>query len=102
MSRFGLSEKDITYIREAIKKFPEVKEILIFGSRAMGNFKPGSDVDICIKGEKITFTIISKIKALLQDEGPLPYQFDLVAYHLIESQELRDHIDTHGKSLFDE
>lgn len=99
MSDFGLKPSDTEYIKRIIRKFPEVKEVCIFGSRAIGNYKPGSDIDLCLKGEQITIEITSKIKSLLQDEGPLPYQFDIVAYHLIESEALKKHINTFGRSL---
>ncbi len=47
---FGLSDKHLEEIIAVISSFAEVNESLIFGSRAIGNFKKGSDVDIVIKG----------------------------------------------------
>lgn len=43
---FGLKSSDLDYIINTIKKFPQIKKAVIFGSRAKGNFKPGSDIDI--------------------------------------------------------
>lgn len=94
--RFGLSEADISYIKQVIAGFPEIESALIFGSRAMGNFKPGSDIDICIKGKYVTFTVVASLKANLEEMGPMPYQVDVVAYELIEANELQKHIDQHG------
>lgn len=99
MTNFGLKISDIEYIKKIFGKFPEVKEALIFGSRAMGNYKSGSDIDLCLKGEQITLELVAKIKSLLQDEGPLPYQIDIVAYHIIESEKLKNHINTFGKII---
>ena len=42
---FGLTVSDLQFITDVIRKYPEVEQALIFGSRAMGNFKPGSDID---------------------------------------------------------
>lgn len=51
---FGLWESDLLAIRRVLEKYPEVRQALIFGSRAKGNYKPGSDVDIALKGDRIT------------------------------------------------
>ena len=50
---FGLIERDIEYIVKAMKKFNEIEKAIVFGSRAMGNYKKGSDVDIAIIGDGI-------------------------------------------------
>lgn len=51
---YGLKERDLHYIRQALEKFPEIDEAILFGSRALGNFKKGSDIDLAIVGESIT------------------------------------------------
>ena len=94
--KFGLSQKDIRQILSVFKKNPHVKEVIIFGSRAMGNYKKGSDVDLAIKG-KLNPGELSHLKSVLEEDLPIPYVFDLVEYREIESPELKDHIDTYGK-----
>ena len=94
--KFGLSDADISYIKQVISGFTEIESALIFGSRAMGNFKPGSDIDICIKGKKVTFDTVASLKANLEEMGPMPYLVDVVAYELLESAELQKHIDQYG------
>ena len=47
----GLLDRDIKYIRKALEKYDEIEKAVIFGSRAMGNYKKGSDVDIAIDGD---------------------------------------------------
>ena len=94
--KFGLNDADISYIKKVIARFSEIESVLIFGSRAMGNFKPGSDIDICLKGKHITLTTVASLKAQLEEMGPMPYQVDVVAYQLIESSELQKHIDQFG------
>ena len=51
---FGLTKSDLNYITKTLKQFPEIESTFIFGSRAMGNFKPASDIDLCLKGKNIT------------------------------------------------
>ncbi len=85
-------------IKEAIHSFPDVKEAIVFGSRAMGNFKKGSDIDIALKGNLKDNTLI-KLQVILDEELPIPYYFDLVDYQHIENQALKLHIDVEGKPL---
>ncbi|MDN5323646.1 MAG: uncharacterized protein PWQ67_2100 [Clostridia bacterium] len=97
---FGLSESDLDYIIKAIRKFPEIEKAVIFGSRAKGNYKPGSDVDIAIYGENITMNTLSALHAMLEDYGPLPYYFDVVDYTHLGHKDLKEHIDRVGKTIF--
>ena len=97
---FGISKNDIEYITEAIKKHPEVEKAVVFGSRAMGNFKNGSDVDIALFGDKVNFSVIAQIKDELQEESPMPYLFDIVDFTHSKSNGLKDHINQFGITLF--
>lgn len=95
----GLSEKELGEITLIFKKFPEIQEAILFGSRAMGTFKPGSDVDIALRG-RVTLQVVARIKALLEEESSLPYLFDIVDYHTIETPAFKEHIDKHGQSIY--
>ena len=97
---FGLTEKDIELIRSAIKQHPEIEEIMVFGSRAIGNYKNGSDLDLAVKGSGVSLRIISRVGARLNEELPLPYQFDVIDYATIDTPALKEHIDSFGKVLF--
>ncbi len=101
MSRqFGLSEEDICTIRAVLSRYQEVEEARILGSRAKGNYKAGSDVDISLKGKDLSIHIAAAIQEELNEETLLPYQFDVLCYDNIESQDLRQHIDRVGKVLY--
>ena len=52
-NNFGLSERVMTLIVQQLKRFPQIEKAIIFGSRAMGNFKPGSDIDLALMGKSI-------------------------------------------------
>lgn len=95
----GLSAKELGEITLILKKFPDVDEAVLFGSRSMGNFKPGSDVDIALKG-RITLQMVAHVKALLEEESSMPYTFDVVDYHTIETPAFKEHIDKYGQSIY--
>lgn len=97
---FGLTQQDQERIRSAIQQFPEIERTIIFGSRAIGNFKKASDVDLAIFGKNITSTTAIRLRSLLNEELPLPYFFDVVVYEKITNDKLKRHIDEHGVALF--
>lgn len=97
---FGLLDRDIEYIQKALQSFDEVDKAVIFGSRAMGNYKRGSDVDLAVFGANITMETICGIDDLLNEEYPLPYFFDVLHYEKINNEKLKHHIDTMGKELY--
>lgn len=98
---FGLTDSDLNYIVDTIKGIEEIEKAVIFGSRAKGNYNPGSDVDIAIYGEQITFDTLSYLHSRLEEQGPLPFFFDIVDYSHLEHQELKEHIEKVGKVIFD-
>ena len=102
INMYGLTVQDVKWIIEAVRSFPEIKEVILFGSRAMGNYKKSSDVDLCIKGEGVNFKSILRLKDLLEEEYPLPYFFDVIHYEQIGNAELKRHIDEEGKILIKE
>jgi predicted nucleotidyltransferase len=98
---FGLIESDVRYINIALGKFSEIECGIIFGSRAMGNYKKGSDIDLAIKGKGVTSKTLYKLSDLLNEEFPLPYFFDLIHYEAISNANLKDHIDKEGKIIYE-
>ena len=94
--KFGLNEKDLQQIITIVSSQQNVEEAIIFGSRAKGNYKNGSDVDIALKGKELDFKTISLISYLLNEETNMPYKFDLLNYHTITNTDLINHIDRTG------
>ncbi len=97
---FGLLDEDITYIVNAVQQFPEIEKAAIFGSRAKGKYQPGSDVDIAVWGNYITFSTLSRLHAMLEDESPMPYFFDIVDYSHLTHEDLKKHIDRVGVPFY--
>ena len=96
---FGLTQEHILNIHAIFRQLPQIKKVIIFGSRAMGNFKKGSDVDLVIMDE-IDSSIMSKVSFMLNEETTLPYIFDVIQYTAISNDDLKKHIETQGKIFY--
>jgi len=70
----------------------------LLGSRAMGSYKPGSDIDLCLEGKNLNHNnrllILSAVDDLL-----LPWQIDLVIIHQLD-QNLLSHINRVGHCIW--
>lgn len=97
--RFGLKIHCIEDITNVLKLQPEVEEALIFGSRAMGTYTNGSDIDIALKGKNITFDTISTIRLRL-DELPYLYMYDIIDYKKVSNPAVTAHIDELGITFY--
>jgi predicted nucleotidyltransferase len=97
---YGLLERDFKHIKDAVKKYSEVEEVILFGSRAMGNYKKGSDVDLALAGKKVDRKTVRRLSDELNEEYPLPYFFDIVNYNDISNEELKKHIDNQGRTIY--
>jgi len=93
MANTGLSHTDITQIKQAIAQFSDIDEVFIFGSRAKGTYKKGSDIDLAIQFSKYEHPPVQLIHDLLEEETPLPYFFDEIDISTIENQDLKGHIN---------
>ena len=93
--QYGLSKETVTKINCVFSRFKEVEEAILYGSRAKGNFKPGSDVDLTLKGEKLKLKLLNKISLDL-DDLLLPYTFDISIFHQITNTDLIEHIERVG------
>jgi predicted nucleotidyltransferase len=93
--KYGLSSNNIVKITNTLKQFESIEEVILYGSRAKGNYKPSSDIDIVLKGKDINLNLLSKINTKL-DDLLLPYKFDISIYHQISNAELLDHINRIG------
>ncbi|KIH75704.1 Predicted nucleotidyltransferase [Geoalkalibacter ferrihydriticus] len=93
--RYGLKEQTIERICTVLAQHPAVKKAVLFGSRAKGNFKPGSDIDLTLFGPSLTSRNLTVIADEL-DDLLLPYKIDLSLYAHLDHEELRNHIDRVG------
>ena len=96
---FGLNDVTIKRIQEVFACFPEIEEVLIYGSRAMGNFRPGSDIDLTIKTGSPGLDLLNRI-CLQLDDLMLPHLFDVSFFGSIQNPELIGHIYRAGKLFY--
>lgn len=99
MINTGLNNSDIKKIQSVLNLHSEIEKAILFGSRAKGNYKPASDIDLTLVGNNLTLTIQQKIENEL-DDLLLPYKFDISIYHTITSNELVTHIERVGQLFF--
>lgn len=92
--KFGLSDSMIDSIGSVFAKHPHVEVVLVYGSRAKGNYKEGSDIDLTIEGE-ISESELSKICMELEELNT-PYFFDVSILKKLKSIELIEHINRVG------
>jgi uncharacterized protein len=93
--KYGLSDAVIEKLCGVLAQFPEVKRAVLYGSRAKGNYKVGSDIDLTLFGEAITPPRCATI-ADAMDELLLPYTIDLSVFSDLDNADLREHIERVG------
>lgn len=100
MSSFGITDNSMSLIKDTLLQWREIEGASIFGSRALGNFKNGSDIDIVIYGSNVTTEIVNKLSVQLNEELPIPYYFDIVHYESLTNESLKEHVDTFAKTFY--
>lgn len=96
----GLKTSDIEKIQSIFNSYSEVQKVILYGSRAKGNFKAFSDVDLTLVGAELSLTIQQKIENEI-DDLLLPYKFDISIFEKIQNIEMVDHIKRVGKIFFE-
>lgn len=100
MNKFGLNKKIIEDIKTILKKYPEVEKAVIFGSRARGDYKEASDIDITLFGDKLTNSINTKIFYEI-DDLYLIYKIDLINFNTLDKEDkLRQNILDEGVEIY--
>lgn len=98
--KYGLKKHAIQSIQEVFKLYPQINNVVLYGSRAKGNFRPNSDIDLTIKGEDLSLKILFKIETDL-DDLLLPYKMDVSLFNKIENQDLVAHIERVGVVFYE-
>ena len=96
---FGLENVDLQRIVAIFRQNENIESATIFGSRAKGDFRNGSDIDISIKGVNLHFDDLIEISQQYEKLN-LPYKFDVVIYDRIKEDALKEHIRRVGKTIY--
>jgi predicted nucleotidyltransferase len=98
--RFGLKDTTIQKIQFVLARYPQVEKAILYGSRAKGNYKTGSDIDLTLLGgEDLTLKILYRIMEEI-DDLLLPYTFDLSIFHDISDAAVIEHIQRVGMVFY--
>lgn len=98
--RTGLRPRDLELIIQAARHQPEIERLVLFGSRATGRHRTGSDVDLAVQGEQVSYATVLALADQLNEVLPLPYLFDVLDYNTISAPALREHIDRQGVPIY--
>ncbi len=93
--KFGLSDSDISSFKLVFSKYSTFQEIILYGSRAKGNFKRGSDIDLVLIAPAMDLSQLLAIENQI-DDLMLPYKVDLSLFHKIEKPQLLEPIERIG------
>ena len=95
---FGLPQRTITQLKSVFKKYPEITQVKIYGSRATGYYRRGSDIDLAFFSE--SEKDLSSNLSWDLDDLPCPYLFDLVNYSLLNDSPLKKEINKYGRVFY--
>ena len=100
MNQFGLKPEAIAQINQIFAEYPEINKAILYGSRAKGNYKNGSDIDLTLISDRLNYRQLLQIQNQI-DDLLLPYSIDLSIFSSIDNLHLIEHIDRVGITFYD-
>ena len=97
--KYGLKSAVIEQLKHVFAGHPEIEQVILYGSRAKGTHRNGSDIDLCMRGGSLTLPLQAKIEGEL-DDLLLPYKIDLSVFHQLDNADLIDHINRVGVEFY--
>lgn len=98
--KYGLPQSTVQKIWAVLSRYPQVEKAILYGSRAKGNYKNGSDIDLTLRGGDLSLNVIYRILDDL-DDLLLPYTFDLSIFNDISDPDVIEHIQRVGVMFYD-
>jgi nucleotidyltransferase substrate binding protein (TIGR01987 family) len=98
---YGLPETILLKMQGVFARHPEIEKVIIYGSRAKGNYRPGSDIDITLYGQALSEALLSKVLVELDDLNT-PYLMDVSLFSHLQSEELKKHIQENGRIFYEQ
>ncbi len=95
----GLPAAAVAKIKDALATFPAIETATLYGSRALGSHRPGSDIDLTLAGDGLDARTLARLDGAL-DDLLLPWRFDLSLQSSLQSPELIDHIQRVGTLFY--
>lgn len=96
---YGLTDSEMQVLHELFAENEKIEQVILYGSRAKGTYKPFSDVDITIVGKGLTRLDIDRLHATL-DKSPIPYIFDIFVFDTLKNENLKENVSQCGVVLY--
>jgi predicted nucleotidyltransferase len=98
--RYGLTEDAIARINAVFAACPEIERVVLYGSRAKGTHRNGSDIDLTIEGDAVSPSQLLRIENAL-DDLLLPYKMDISLLRRIDNPDVLAHIRRVGLVFYE-
>jgi predicted nucleotidyltransferase len=95
----GLTDMELSKLCGVFSRYEDIEKVVLYGSRAKGNYRPFSDVDITLTGNTFTRSKLYELSMDI-DDLLLPYQFDISIYNSLANFDLMDHIQRVGVTIY--
>lgn len=97
---YGLKQRYLDQMKEVFNAHAAVEKVILYGSRAKGDYRKWSDIDLTFIGNGLTLSLLMKIETEL-DDLLMPYKIDASIYTSIENEDLVDHINRVGAIFYE-
>lgn len=96
---YGFADEERKWMNSIFSSIPHIDKVILYGSRAKGNFREFSDVDITLLGDELTHDDLLDLYDKLYDSD-LPYNYDISIFSKLEDADFIDHIKRVGKIIY--
>ena len=98
--KYGLSDRTLQKIQDVFSHYLQIERAILYGSRATGTYRNGSDIDLTLYGNALTHSVLSQIDTEL-DDLLLPYTIDLSIFHQINNPAMIEQIQRIGVNFYE-
>ncbi len=99
MKTIAIREQDLKVLRSIFGRFSSIQKAAVFGSRATGNARRASDLDLAISAPEVTQEEWANIQEALE-QAPIIYELDLVRPDLLTNIRLKEKIISEGVDIY--
>lgn len=96
---YGLPPHVLEQLTAVFRAWPQIERVILYGSRAKGNFRKGSDIDLCLEGQILEVPDLLKLNTQI-DDLLLPWKVDLSLKHMIDNPNVLAHIERVGVPIY--
>lgn len=96
---YGLPPQVLERLNAVFRAWPQIDRVILYGSRAKGSFRTGSDIDLCLEANSMQIEDLLKLSGEI-DDLLLPWKVDLAVKHTIENPDLLAHIERVGVPVY--